>query len=241
MRIGAIIQARWNSSRLPGKALIDIGGEPALQRVIDRVSAATWVEEAIVATTAFSPEIVKYCKDWGIDCSIGSENDIISRVLHAAYTYGIDTIVEITADCPLIDPEIIDQVIDRYLDDTTIEYCSNCVPNRSYPDGLDVQVYSATVLERMVYRSKRKWQHCGWNIPQQRHIRWACIPAPNHMNLPELRLTLDTAEDLKLIRAVYERFPDDLVPAETVVNWLRDNPQIVEYNLHIQAKKPEEG
>jgi spore coat polysaccharide biosynthesis protein SpsF len=241
MRIGAIIQARMKSSRLPGKALIEVTGDPILQRVVDRVSAATWVEEVIVATTATSPEIIRYCKDYGIIYTVGSENDVISRVLNAAYAYGIDTIVEITADCPLIDPEIIDQVIDRYLDDTTIEYCSNCVPNRSYPDGLDVQVYPATVLERMVYRSKEKWQHCGWNIPQQKHIRSACITAPNHMNWPELRLTLDTAEDLKLIRAVYGHFYNDLVPAETVVNWLRDNPKIVEYNSHVLTKKPEEG
>lgn len=244
MKTTAIVQARMGSTRLPGKVMMDLAGKPALQRVIDRIKKATLVDSIVVSTEPKSEKIMSYCGKNGIDCFIGSEDDVMLRVLKAAESFGAETIVEITADCPLIDPKLIDDCIGLYNNNPQADYVSNCVPVRSYPDGMDVQVYSISslgALEEITNKKTRK--HVGWNIPTGKTYTFncICIPAPKCFYWPDLRLTLDTIEDYKLINNIYGYFWNDNFRLDDILSYLYRNPKLLLLNQDIKAKDPSEG
>jgi len=144
----AIIQARQSSTRLPGKALVDINGKPALQRVIERCRAAN-VDDVIVATTENEADnaIASLCDSLNCHYYRGSEEDVLSRVLEAAKYYEVDTIVEITADCPLIDWNHINFLLDYHrmnLSDVTTN-----ILERDFPRGYDIRIFDTATLERV--------------------------------------------------------------------------------------------
>src|SRR5208282_1417599 len=144
----AIIQARMGSSRLPGKSLAEIEGRPMLWHVIQRVKRASLVDRVVVATsTAPADDVIeKMCQENGVPCYRGSENNVLDRYYHAARAEKAAQVVRITADCPLIDPELIDQVVSRF-QTGDLDYASNTMV-RTYPDGLDTEVFSFSALER---------------------------------------------------------------------------------------------
>jgi spore coat polysaccharide biosynthesis protein SpsF len=243
MKIVAIIQARMGSTRLPGKVMMDLKGKPALQRVIDRVSKAKLVDEIVVATESKSEAIIQYCLNSKINCFIGPENNVMKRVLDAASTFGAETIVEITADCPVIDPKLIDDCIRLYNNNPHLDYVSNCVPVRSFPDGCDVQVYSIEALAAMEEITKPKTRnHVGWNLPNGIYdFNCICIPAPEHLHKPDLRLTLDTIGDYLLIQQIYKYFWHDAFNTADILDFLHRNPELLELNKDVRTKAPEEG
>ena len=147
MKIVATIEARMNSSRLPGKVLMDIGGLRSLECQIRRMRRSRYIDEIIIATTVNScdDEIVDFSKNEGVAVYRGSENDVMSRILEAATSINGDLQIQITGDCPLIDPKIVDDVIRAYKS-SDADYVSNVNPP-TYPDGLDVEVFSFSALE----------------------------------------------------------------------------------------------
>ena len=153
--IAAIIQARTGSSRLPAKVLADIVGKPLLVHLINRVKAAKLVEGIIIATTTNEADrvISKMAGENGVDYFTGSEEDVLDRYYQVATKFNTDPIVRITADCPLIDPYIIDVVIQRYLKGDC-DYAANII-KRTYPDGLDVEVFGYKAL-------KKAWKEARW-------------------------------------------------------------------------------
>ena len=154
MKAMAIIQARMNSTRLPGKVLLTIGDKTVLEYVVERVAQAKTIAKVIVATTE-KPEdsvIVNWAKKKGIDVYGGSEDDVLDRFYQAARQHNLQHIVRITADCPLIDPDVIDKIVEYYFK-TGKDYCANIL-ERSYPDGLDVEVFSFAALERALKEAK---------------------------------------------------------------------------------------
>ena len=148
MKIVATIEARMTSSRLPGKVLMPIMGKPMLAYLIERLKRSR-VDEIVVATTDRPTDdlIEQLATNLGVGCFRGSEEDVLGRVLLAAKSVGADVIVEITGDCPLIDPDIVDQVLDVYLSQQ-VDYASNTL-KRTYPRGLDVQVFSTNLLDEV--------------------------------------------------------------------------------------------
>ena len=245
MKTVAIIQAREGATRLPGKVMMDLAGKPALQRVIDRVSKAKLVDTIVVATEPKSEKIISYCSKNRINYFIGSEDDVMLRVLKAAEKYKAETIVEITADCPVVDFHLIDDCIRLYNNNTQLDYVSNCVPVRSFPDGCDVQVYSYSILKivrNILKYAKKEIKHVGWNIPNTYgDIGYACIPAPTHLNFPDLRITLDTIEDFKVIESIYKYFWHDNFNTFDIIDYLDRNPEIKALNSNIKPKAIEEG
>lgn len=150
MSVVAIIQARMSASRLPGKVLEDIGGKPMLVRVVERVKAAKAIDEIVVATSDQPADaaVEGLCKERGFRCFRGHETDVLDRFMKAAESAGAkagDTLVRITADCPLMDPEVIDKVVRAKTPD--VDYATN-VLRYTYPDGLDVEVFSFESLAR---------------------------------------------------------------------------------------------
>ncbi|MDD5017165.1 MAG: glycosyltransferase family protein [Eubacteriales bacterium] len=207
MRSACIIQARQGSSRLPNKATIDICGKPCLQRVIERCRASS-VDDVIVATTTNKADdaIVELCTSLNCHYYRGSEENVLSRVLEAAKAYAVDVIVEITADCPLIDPNHINHLLQAY--DMSQDLITN-IKHREFPRGYDIRIFSTGTLERINKEVDNPIdrQHVStWmylnpkNKGKFKILHWT---APPGVNRPDVEVTLDTPEDLELIRFIY--------------------------------------
>jgi spore coat polysaccharide biosynthesis protein SpsF len=234
----AIIQARMGSTRLPGKVLMDVGGLTALDRVISRLSRAKRVTQVVIATTDRSADdsIVTEANQHGVACFRGSEQDVLSRYLGAAQAFHAGLIVRITSDCPLIDPEVVDRIIVGAVE-SGADFASNCI-ERSYPRGLDAEVFTMRALIRA---------HEASDQPHQReHVTSVFYERPDLFRLYSVagdhsytrhRWTLDTHEDLALIRAIYSHFKnrDDFGWRE-VIALMERRPELAEMNSHVVQK-----
>lgn len=250
MKIAAIIQARMGSTRLPGKVLMPLNGKPALQQMIERVQRAEGIDRIIIAT----PDGLENKLIWRIcsDCMsvlrfMGSEEDVLGRVLAAALLYNIDIIVDLTGDCPLVDHRHITQLIKTVKRGLkpwrrTIDYASNICP-RSWPDGFDVQVYKASALKK-VRKVFNPPHHVGWNILQHPAGAFKIaegLHAPLWLHWPDLRLTLDTKQDYVVLDKIFTYFRDRDFTAEDVIMLMRQKPEWQEINRGIRTKDPSEG
>jgi spore coat polysaccharide biosynthesis protein SpsF len=238
MKVVAIVQARMGSTRLPGKVLSDLGGESMLARVVGRLRRARLINEVLVATTdtAADDVIVAECRKRSVPVSRGDQNDVLDRYFRAAQLAKAEIVVRITADCPLIDPEITDKTIAAFLE-AHPDYASN-VLKRTYPRGLDTEVMSVAALE-LSWRQARK--------PYEReHVTPYIYEHPEEFKLLSVtgeddhsahRWTVDTPEDLEFLRAVFNRFsPDDTFSWRDVLDLLQREPQLVELNRSVQQK-----
>lgn len=209
MRIVAVIQARVGSERLPGKVLEDIGGQSALARVVERVRMADRPDEVIVATSedAANDVIAEHCA--ALDCKVfrGSEDDVLNRMILAGEAHGADAIVRITADCPLIDPGVIDESIALFLEES-VDYAANIVVGRrTYPRGLDVEVVSLDALRKTAALTPepRYLTHVTLYIREHTDV-FAIASLEQEEDLGHWRWTLDEPADLDFIRAIYGEF-----------------------------------
>ncbi len=238
MKTAAIIQARLGSTRLPGKVLLDLAGEPMLARVVERVRRARRVDDVLVATTTETRDdpLAALCAERGWPCFRGSENDVLDRYYRAAKSVGADLVVRITSDCPLIDPAVIDSAIDG-LELQAADYCANVI-RRTYPRGLDVEVFTFAALETA-------WQED--DRPESReHVTQFILRNPDrfaqtNMSYDEdhsaFRWTVDTLEDFDLIGKIYAHFGRDDFPWTDALGLLAAHPQWNEINRHIEQKK----
>ncbi len=247
-KISAIIQVRMESIRLPGKALLLLANKPSLWWTIKRISLSKFVDKIIIATTTKkSNNPIEYFYNLNNEFDNlflfryqGNEEDVLDRVIVAANYYKTDIIIDITADCNVIDPRHIDHMIKILLDDRSLDYVSNCI-YRDWADGLDLQIYWTDALMK-VKRMFDPTNHVGWNIAQHPGIfnfyHWK---ASIDMCWSDLGLTLDTPEDLKLLEVLFNKFGND--PAfhiEDVIRYLRANPNQIT-NANVRRKTPEEG
>lgn len=206
-RICATIEARMTSTRLPGKVLMEAAGKPMLAHMIERLQRAPRLDGIIVATTVNDTDdpVVELAEHLGVGCYRGSEHDVLGRVLSAAQANDVDLIVETTGDCPLIDPAIVSDVIEYYLA-RNVDYVSNALAPRTYPVGMDAQIFATDILADVAQRTDAPddREHVSlfiYNNPDLYEV--AAMTAPPHHQAPEMRLTLDTPEDLELIRRVF--------------------------------------
>ena len=226
--IVAIIQARMSSSRLPGKALADVAGHPMLWHVAGRVRDARRVDKVVVATTDQPSDdaIAALCQQEGIACFRGSENDVLDRFYHAAKSFAADIVVRITADCPLIDPEVIDKVIARF-QGGDCDYVSNAI-RYTYPDGLDTEVFSFTSLQQ-AWREASKPAEREHVTPYLRagKFRVENVESESPVLPGEYRWTVDHLADLEFVRLVYEAFSGNgHFGHREVFQLLRERPQL---------------
>lgn len=249
MKVVCIIQARMNSTRLPGKVLLPVTPHiNILKYMVDRIERANNIDQIVIATTASSFLIHSFCDENSIDYFIGSENNVMSRVISCANKYKADIIVDLTSDCPFVDPKHIDHLVDMLLDDDNgFRYASNIDP-RSWPDGFDIQCYYTHLLD-FVYPSveKKYLQHTGWNIlnsyiPWRHHWKYNLL-APDECNFPKMRLTLDYNEDYKTIVNIIKAMSDEenygLQSAEEIIQFALSHPELIE-NKHLESKEPGE-
>lgn len=243
MRIVAIVQARMGSSRLPGKVLAELGGASMLAQVLGRLRAAGRVTDVVVATStaagddAVADEAVRR----GAGVYRGSETDVLARYRDAARAHRADAIVRVTADCPLLDPGVVDQVIAALTDD--VDYASN-THARSYPRGLDVEAVHRDALERIARlgRSAAAREHVTAFVMEQPALfRIAQLRAEHDDS--DLRWTVDTPEDLAMVRALYAALELSRVtrPYREVVAAIRARPELAAGNAHILQKPWQES
>ncbi|MDD4907492.1 MAG: glycosyltransferase family protein [Candidatus Omnitrophica bacterium] len=200
----AIIQARTGSRRLPGKVLRLMAGKPVLEHIIDRVKGARRIQEVMVATTILKEDlnIVSLCAAKGVRVYCGSENDVLDRYYQAARLVQADNIVRITGDCPLIDPVIINKVINHHLR-SRADYSAN-VLKHTFPDGEDVEVFSFNALEKAWKEARllSEREHVTpyiWKNPR----RFTLSGIEHQDDLSAKRWTLDNPQDLKFIDMIY--------------------------------------
>lgn len=202
--IVAIIQARMGSSRLPGKSMAEVAGHPLLWHVVNRVRKARLVDKIVVATTerAGDDPIAELCQRDRVECFRGSEEDVLDRFYRAAKAASADAVVRITADCPLIDPAVIDKVIGRF-QQGDCDYVSNTL-RYTYPDGLDVEVFSSAALEQ-AWREARKPSEREHVTPYLRlkKFRAANVESDAAVSPNQFRWTVDNPADLEFVRAIY--------------------------------------
>ena len=242
MKIVAIIQARMGSTRLPGKILKTVMNKTLLEYQLERVQQSVLIEEIIVATTEKEHDdaIVGLCNLLGVKVYRGSENDVLSRYYEAAIEFKADLIVRLTSDCPLIDPVIIDQVIQLHLDqEAGIDYTSNTLA-RSFPRGLDTEVFSFKALEKAHENASldSDREHVTAYL-YTNHIQFQIANLKSIKNLGNHRWTVDTEEDFELIkRIIGTLYPDNpQFSMQDVVDLLDENPTWLEINAHIEQKK----
>jgi spore coat polysaccharide biosynthesis protein SpsF len=213
-QIVTVVQARFASTRLPGKILLPLCGEPLLVRMVRRVQAAKLAGHVVVATTTDSSDdaTLELCRAAGIPCYRGHPLDLLDRHFQCAKWAHADVVLKIPSDCPLIDPAIIDRVIDTYLT-SGADFASNLHPP-SYPDGMDVEVMSLATLERAWKEATKDFEreHTTpyiWERPERFGIANVSWETGQDFSMTH-RLTIDYREDYELIRSVYEAlFPRD--------------------------------
>lgn len=229
----AIIQARISSTRLPGKVLLTLADKTVIEQVISRVSQAKKIDKIILATTTRKEDnaLEQICLKAGIDCFRGSENDVLDRYFQAAKKFGGKNIIRITGDCPLIDPVVIDKVIDLY-EVGGVDYATNVMPP-TFPDGLDTEIFSFSALEK-VWREANlasQREHVTvylWQNPQifrQRHLK-------NKIDLSARRWVLDNPEDYEFMKQVFAKLyflkPD--FGMNDLLEFFAENPEIEKIN-----------
>ncbi len=257
MKIVAIIQGRMSSSRLPGKILADIAGQPMLQRVFIRTSRAVTVTETIFATTTDPSDdpVAQYCDFSGIPFTRGSLYDVLDRYYQAAKGAKADVVVRITADCPVIDPALIDDVVNTLLQGEYGFVCNRLPPpwHRTYPVGLDVEACTFKVLAK-AWKEAKEPQHREHAMPYfyegvklsavSRQLSVGISPRGFRVALlnyttdfGDYRWTVDTPEDLEFIRQVYSHFNgrDDFTWKE-VLELVHAEPQLMQINSMVKHK-----
>lgn len=238
LKVVAIIQARLGSTRLPEKVMHTLVDKPMLQHVVERTTRSRLVDSVVVATTneiADQP-LVEFCEQNRWNVFAGSERDVLERYWQCANQFDADYIVRITSDCPLASPEIIDKVIASQIK-SDANYTCNFHPKRTFPRGLEVECFTRETLDR-VHKSAVEpnlREHVTlmiYNRPDLFKLKGIRCP----IDLSDWRWTVDTADDMKLIRKIYDHFGDNRFTWRQAAQLVHENPSWQILNQHIRQK-----
>jgi len=242
MKVVAIIQARMGSTRLPGKVMMKIANKTILEHVIDRVKISKEINEIVIATTSKLADepIVSEAQNLYVKHFRGSEEDVLSRYYYAAKESNADIIVRITSDCPLFDPELVDEII-RFYKSGDFDIVSNAgsdLKHRSYPRGLDTEVFSFSQLKVAFKNSMKEYQreHVTPYIYENSnkiHFYKNIVDYSNH------RWTLDTEEDFDLISQIYQLLyhgEHDFYLTD-ILELFNKHPELIKINQKVEQKK----
>ena len=242
-KIGIIIQARMGSTRLPNKVLTEIENKPLLKHVMERCSNAN-VHDIIIATSTNeeNDSIENFCKINGYSCFRGSEDNVLDRFYQTAKKFNLDAIIRITGDCPLISPKIINDLIRKFKEEK-VDYLSNA-SKRSFPRGLDCEIFSFKSIEKAheLVTEKRDEEHVTTFIYGNPAIfKIGHLIAEGILNKPNIRLCVDTDNDLKLIKNIYSKlYSGKIIPVEDVIEYLEKNPELIKINQEEELTQQKE-
>lgn len=238
--IVAIVEARMTSSRLPGKHLLRANGKPMLQHLVERLRRVSLINKIVIATTInpADDELVNFAKDVGVDFYRGSELDVMGRVVEAGEAFAADVICEVTGDCPIIDPELVEQLIQTFLENDAV-YVNN--GRHGLPDGMGAQVFYLSALKQSAEMTRDPLDREHVTLHIRRHselfpsIR---LVAPKSLRWPELGLTLDELDDYKLLKRIIEYFgvTNPYFSCAEAIQLLRENAVWLDINQHVKRK-----
>jgi len=242
MRKLIIVQARMTSTRLPGKVMKIVCGKPLLEHLINRLKRVKCADQIVIATTVNETEdiIVDLCKKLDISYFRGSEEDVLGRYYETAVEYGGDVIIRITSDCPVIDPDVVDYLIDFYMKNLKkYDYVSNTL-KRTYPRGMDVEIFSFSLLKEAHERAKRE--------EEREHVTPFIKKRPQQFRLYNIlyktdmsrcRWTVDTPEDLELISKMFEAlfYQNPSFSLKDMLDQMERTPEWEAINAHVETRK----
>jgi glutamate-1-semialdehyde aminotransferase/spore coat polysaccharide biosynthesis protein SpsF (cytidylyltransferase family) len=233
----AIIQARMGSTRFPKKMTELLGDKPLIWHVIHQIGQAKLVDKIVLATSdnRENDVLIQEARNCGIDYFAGDEDDVLDRFTKCAKTFQADLIIRITGDCPFTDPELIDAVISLF--DRTVDFASNTHPP-TYPDGMDVEVFSFSALERSWKEAhlKSEREHVTshlWTNPQI----FKCVNLENARDLSSLRLTVDEREDLGFLNEIFKRLKTRAFHLRDILDVLDRNPELLAINSQFRRNE----
>lgn len=238
MKVVAIVQARMGSTRLPNKVMKPIGGIPMIELLLSRLSKSKELHQIVVATSVDqrNQPLADHVKKLGYQCEEGSENDVLDRFLHAAQAHQADVVVRITGDCPLVDPELVDECI-RCFKAIDADYLSNANPP-TYPDGLDIEVFSVNALQQAARESVNTYdrEHVTPYLYKSGKFKTSSIQ--HCQDLSTLRWTVDEPADFVVIEKVFKHFyPAIDFTWEEVLNLQHEQPDIFIINQTINRNE----
>lgn len=252
VRIIATIEARMGSTRLPGKVMADLAGRPMLERLVERVLPAKSVDQVVVATTKLKEDdvIEELAGRLGLGCYRGSVDDVLGRILDAAQAFDAEELVALTGDNPLVDPDLIDDVVKfyrtggfDYATTTHMHHTRNWKAERTFPVGVSVQIFPVRILAEATR---------GADPTDRKHVSFVIYDHPERYRLgafeavgkyeswrhPELRLTVDTSGDLALMRAIFNALSprDQRFSTGEAIRLVAGNPRLRDLNSHVRQR-----
>jgi spore coat polysaccharide biosynthesis protein SpsF len=243
-KVAAIVQARFGSTRLPGKILKEISNKPMLWHIVNRLFHSKLINQIIIATTTLpdDDQVQEFCETNNISFYRGSSDDVLTRYFETAKFATADVIVRITSDCPVIDPVIVDKMLEMYFEKNRsgkVDYLSNTLV-RTYPRGLDTEIFSFDALERAHTEAAQQFERehvtpYFYNHPEKFSIK-------NFMNEKDFsfhRWTVDTEEDFRLIEEIYKALysKKELFLFEDILKLFEEQPHLININQNVQQKK----
>ncbi len=235
----ALVQARIGSTRLPGKVMKLINKTPVIELLLNRLSKSEKIDQIIVATSVKkeNDRLVAHVNKLGFESYRGSEEDVLDRFYNAAVKFNGDNIVRITADCPLVDPVLVDKLIEAFLSKDSVDYYSNAI-HPTYPDGLDVEVFSFEGLEKSWLEAKMpsEREHVTQYFYNSNEFTIANLGY--HIDYSKERWTLDEESDFIVIKNIFNHFyPRNDFSWLKVIELRDQQPHLFEYNKHIKRNE----
>lgn len=240
-RVVAIVQARMASARLPGKVLANLGGQPVLAWVVRRAQRAKSIDLVVVATSVAAEDsvIAAFCKQQGYACTRGDLHDVLDRYVRTAREYDADVVVRLTGDCPLVDSEMLAENLRTFLEaDPPLDFAANRLPgDRTIPIGLDAEYCTKTALETVWREAQEPYQRehvmpYFYEHPE----RFRILHIRHSPNYGHFRWTVDTPEDLDLLRQVVSEFEDDQFSWKDVLELFQRRPDLAQINANVEHK-----
>lgn len=241
-KIAAILQARMGSSRFPGKVLSDIAGKPLLSHIVERVQATEKIRDIILATTTLpgDDELAFFAAKKSIYCYRGEVDDVLTRFYGAARQFKADVIIRICCDDPLIDPVMLHDLLEMHLQ-TKSDYTSTS-HLRTFPMGVEAEIFNYDVLEKAFNYADKKYEREHVTPYFYEHpdlFKLSFLEATGKLRRPDLRLTIDTPEDMRLIQAIFSclHVNGRLFQTGDVIDLLDSHPELLLINKDITQKK----
>jgi spore coat polysaccharide biosynthesis protein SpsF len=237
----AIVQARFGSTRLPGKIFKPLADKPMIWHVVDRLSYTKMLDKIVIATTTLfeDNQVEQFCNINNISFYKGSSNDVLSRYYQTAKNYNAEIVIRVTSDCPVIDPVIIDAMLKQFIQEDHIDYLSNTL-ERTFPRGLDAEIFTFAALEKTFNEAKLDYEHEHvtpyiYNNPELFTIK----NYANETDLSSYRWTVDTSEDFRFIEEIYNSLykKDKIFLCKDILQLIEKHPELTKINQDIKQKK----
>ncbi|HCL70821.1 MAG TPA: spore coat protein [Actinobacteria bacterium] len=242
MSTTAVIQARMSSSRLPGKVLLPLGGSTILGWVVSAAARAKTVDQVVVATSAEDSDdrVVAEARRLDVPVVRGPLTDVLDRYLVALKAHPSEIVVRLTADCPFLDPRVIDLCVETLASDSQLSLVTNVLV-RTHPRGLDVEAVRSTALQKAAREAvgHHRAHVTSWLMTHPADYTIAGVSSS--LDAGDLRVTVDTTADLEVVTAVVSALGRDAQDADVLVPWLRAHPEIIALNAHVEQKREDQG